>query len=42
MTQTYYDPDVEPDPREWPALPDHDRVRIVQNYQTCSLGENND
>lgn len=32
MTQTYYDPDVDPDPRAWLALPSRDRVRVVQNY----------
>ncbi|KQV55033.1 MULTISPECIES: hypothetical protein [unclassified Duganella] len=32
MTQTYYDPDAEPNPREWLALPGRDRFRVVQNY----------
>jgi len=32
MTTTYYDPDHAPDPREWLALDEQERIRLAQNY----------
>jgi len=36
MTDTFYDPDHTPDPREWLALDEHERIRLVKNYHTAA------
>jgi hypothetical protein len=38
MTATYYDPDAPPNPREWLALDEWERVRLAGNYhQTARI-----
>jgi hypothetical protein len=32
MSATYYDPDRAPNPREWLALDEHERIRLAQNF----------
>lgn len=32
MSRTYYSPDTAPDPKEWLALPEQERQRVVQNH----------
>jgi hypothetical protein len=35
MPRTHYDPDVAPDPREWLALPESERIRLAQSYHVA-------
>jgi hypothetical protein len=36
MTATYYDPDEPPDPREWLALDEWERVRLTGSYHQAA------
>lgn len=36
VTHTHYDPDIAPDPGEWLALPDSERIRLAQNYHVAA------
>jgi len=36
MSKTYYDPDVVVDPQKWLALPEAERLRLVQSYHVAS------
>ena len=32
MSATHYDPDKAPDPKEWLALDEYERIRLARNY----------
>jgi hypothetical protein len=36
MSKTYYDPDLAVDPHKWLALPEAERIRLVQSYHVAS------
>jgi hypothetical protein len=36
MTATFYNPDQAPDPREWLALDEHERIRLAKNYHASA------
>jgi len=36
MPRTHYNPDVAPDPREWLALPESERIRLAQSYHVAA------
>ena len=36
MPRSFYDPDKAPDPREWLALDEQKRIRLVQNYHQAA------
>jgi hypothetical protein len=36
MAGTHYNPDVDPDPRDWLALPELERIRLAQNYHVSA------
>jgi hypothetical protein len=33
---TYYDPNAAPDPKEWLALDEHERIRLAKNYHQAA------
>ncbi|MCE3272233.1 MAG: hypothetical protein K0S57_2630 [Ramlibacter sp.] len=33
---THYDPDAAPDPKEWLALDEHERIRLAKNYHQAA------
>jgi hypothetical protein len=35
MRATHYDPDKAPDPKEWLALDEHERIRLAKNYHVA-------
>lgn len=35
MTSTYYDPESAPDPNDWLALPENERIRVVRSYHAA-------
>ncbi len=35
MTSAYYDPESAPDPNEWLALPEGERIRLVRSYHVA-------
>jgi hypothetical protein len=36
MQRTYYNPDVTPDPGEWLALPESERIRLAQSFHVAA------
>jgi hypothetical protein len=36
MSRTFYDPEHAPDPREWLALDEQERIRLAKNYHTAA------
>lgn len=36
MSRAFYDPEHAPDPREWLALDEHERIRLAKNYHTAA------
>ena len=36
MSETYYDPEQAPDPKEWLALDEHERVRLAKNHHIAA------
>jgi hypothetical protein len=36
MSATFYDPDKAPNPGEWLAIDEHERIRLAQNYHTAA------
>lgn len=35
MPRTHYNPNVAPDPREWLALPESERIRLAQSFHVA-------
>jgi hypothetical protein len=35
MSSTHYDPDKAPDPKEWLALDEQERIRLAKNYHVA-------
>src|SRR5688500_16405930 len=36
MSTTYYDPDKPPNPSEWLAIGEHERIRLAQNFHMAA------